>query len=828
MNLLTGILFTTLLGGTINSNILVKREIKEDTEIIVKETPYYSSNPINEAKYSKQGISLNHIGNINSVWNNYRGDGVTIAVIDGGIKRSHEDFWNGSYCNISGESASFTTDGNMYRVENNGNYDWSTIEANNSTELHGLSTSATAAATISGYGTVGIAPNATILLLKTDFWSNSSMNAVRYAVDHGADVINMSFGAIGNSSGASPYQDAINYAYSKGAIIVASAGNDNTNSSSYPASCNHVIGVGALARDSGTEKASYSNYNSNLSNQGLNVDCVAPGTVYTAVDHNYEGSWYGEMNGTSFSGPIVAGAAALFKQKYPNANQDDFEEAIKNTCDDIGEAGQDYYFGWGRLNVERLLNFGEDEEIDYQTSNLTTKVEDSTIIKWNDKQGWCYKTLHLYNVGFADGYYYSDFTNYLNIEIGQKVVRSSFNFEGSGNNWANNVEGVKGDYLINIAGNGTYEIALPWWVTAGAYQFVNNSNWKNDESCYIWGPDGRYHALLEHDVNGTEVSSKAVVANATHPFKAVTVERTLLTDSGAIIAQVSDYITCLYDILRNDMLSTSELLGDDYSLSPWFTDKACTTKFANQVLRFDAHVYAKVYEYNGSVYFQSKDWGKTYVYGYFLDNNNVLNEPLGAWPGQAMNAVDGLTFNDHGLWYCDVYLPTGRTCQLIFNNNNYQQNKEKNAVDNGYYFTTSSEGDTDYTLTMNNAIRFVKEFREAMLGVSANGNIKEASICGLSTNTINSFLARYKSLSDEEKALVDDAKIYTYKSTTDEKENVSFASMLAQLDNQTNGASTRFIAMSENGSNYLILLFSLLMTFTAFILFKTKRKAKNS
>jgi subtilisin family serine protease len=149
-----------------------------------------------------------------------------------------------------------------------------------------------------------VAPEARIMALKAfNAYGEGTMStvvqAIRYAVDNGADVINMSFSADTNSAAL---QDAINYATSRGVICVASVSNDGKNKEVYPSNVGATIGVGAS--DNNDAKASFSNW-------GSDVDIAAPGVgIYTTYPMgHYAAGW-----GTSFSTPYVAGTAALMKR----------------------------------------------------------------------------------------------------------------------------------------------------------------------------------------------------------------------------------------------------------------------------------------------------------------------------------------------------------------------------------------------------------------------------------------------------------------------------------------------------------------------------------
>ena len=350
--------------------------------------PYYKGTSRVERKY--QNILYNYIGNIESVWDSYTGKDVLVADIDSGIDIRHPDFANA----ISDRSAFFYTEyenddyDSPYEVK----YDIGTAfithdfdQETRTYEPHGSNTAGVIGARNNGVGTVGIAYDCTLLVLKMDFDDNSISAAIKYAVDEGAKVINMSFGAYAepyyngytHKTCNKAYEDyypgtessmaeALNYAHEHGVILVAAAGNECTDTHSYPACNDYVIGVGALAENSFSQKSSYSNYNLKDDTPETNpsVDVVTPGTV---VVPSYGGSrmrgqsTYDLTEGTSFSCPVIVGAAALWLEKYPNGTPTQFEKALYNTTNDIGKSGWDTTFGYGSLNIEALLNYEVEE-----------------------------------------------------------------------------------------------------------------------------------------------------------------------------------------------------------------------------------------------------------------------------------------------------------------------------------------------------------------------------------------------------------------------------------------------------------------------------------
>ncbi len=361
--------------------------------------PAYS--PSDEYYETKQNISMDHVGDIESVWDNFKGDGIRVAVIDSGFDLDNPDFIDeqgNSMFSISegrmfahateviGQNATYTMDKTGttssnpvvqfapqaknvgYKINDVWYYGDSILRpwaGYSKYSKHGTdvcSTLASRAHDTTHTGTIGIAPRVTIIPIKVDFWTDSIWNAlyyIRYTLNANSstrvDVVNMSIEA--------PYDANVNTYVSSvvnsGTIVVAAAGNSNYDTTTYPASSPNAIGVGALDRNSSTAKASFSNYNAPGSTKtgNNNVDLVAPGYVYTASwnsstsDHTYS-----ETHGTSFSSPIVAGAAALWKQAHPSGTVNEFKMDLWSSCVDIGTSGWDTTFGYGRLDIGRLVN----------------------------------------------------------------------------------------------------------------------------------------------------------------------------------------------------------------------------------------------------------------------------------------------------------------------------------------------------------------------------------------------------------------------------------------------------------------------------------------
>ena len=265
--------------------------------------------------------------NLTQAWDITTGTNtVFIAVIDSGIDRNHPDL---DQADIR-KGWDYLYNESCYRDSNG----------------HGTNVTGVIAAETNNYvGIAGTTWNAAVIpLLVMDYngggYSSDIINAIYDAADVGCKIINLSLG----SSSYSYYEDqAIQYAYSKGCIVVAAAGNNGNGSLVYPASYNNVVSVGSI--NSNLTKSYFSNYNNY-------VDVCAPGENILTTDSYVN---YKYVNGTSFSAPYVTGIAALVASVRPDLTPDQFISSIANSCYDLGNPGYDMYYGYGLINAKSLL-----------------------------------------------------------------------------------------------------------------------------------------------------------------------------------------------------------------------------------------------------------------------------------------------------------------------------------------------------------------------------------------------------------------------------------------------------------------------------------------
>ena len=211
---------------------------------------------------------------------------------------------------------------------------------------HGTAVSgAAAAATNNGAGVAGVSWNNKIMPLlvmnSTTAASYSAVaSAITYAADHGARIINISLSGSGSSS---TLQSAESYAWNKGSVIFAAAGNSSSSTPNYPAADANVVAVSAS--DQNNTFASFSNY-------GSWIDVAAPGNyiLTTEMGGSY-GSWYG----TSLSTPVAAATGALVLSLKPGLSASALVSILEKNADDLGTPGYDQYFGYGQVNAYKSV-----------------------------------------------------------------------------------------------------------------------------------------------------------------------------------------------------------------------------------------------------------------------------------------------------------------------------------------------------------------------------------------------------------------------------------------------------------------------------------------
>jgi len=334
---------------------------------------------MNNAEYG--GIHMEEAWDIESGNN-----GIRVAVIDTGV--AYEDYT---------EPGRWWRRKTYYRAPDLGEtafvpgYDFVDDDSHpNDDNGHGTHISGTIAQTTNnGIGVAGVAFNCLIMPVKVLDTNGSGTYAdvaegIRFAVDNGAHIINMSLGG--------PYysvtlRDAVAYAYSKGVTIVCAAGNDgSSNAVSYPAAYDdYCIAVGATRYD---ETVTY------YSNGGSSLDLVAPGGDLN-VDQNGDGyvdgilqqtfgsktnDWgYWFYEGTSCAAPHVSGVAALLIAEGVATTPDEVREFLQSSAKDKGPSGWDPDYGWGILDAAAALAYTPGPVNSNPSVNITSPLEGTIV-----------------------------------------------------------------------------------------------------------------------------------------------------------------------------------------------------------------------------------------------------------------------------------------------------------------------------------------------------------------------------------------------------------------------------------------------------------------
>ncbi|WP_128894380.1 S8 family serine peptidase [Longirhabdus pacifica] len=288
-------------------NVEYAEPIVEYKALFTPNDPLYSSN-----QYGPQMM------NAEQAWDITQSDSsVLVAVIDTGVQDDHPD--------LIGK----VVPGYDFIDNDNDPYD---------EQGHGTHVSGTVAAlTNNGIGVAGTAPNAKILSVRVLNSSGSGSNlgvsqGIVYAADNGADIINLS---LGGSSPSSAVEDAVNYAWNKGVVVVAAAGNTPSTRPSYPAYYEKSIAVAAT--DANDQIAYFSTY-------GDWVDVAAPGVNVISTQL---GGGYVSYSGTSMATPHTAGVAALLAGQ--GLTHEEIRAKLEGTADKIAGTGQ--YWTHGRINA---------------------------------------------------------------------------------------------------------------------------------------------------------------------------------------------------------------------------------------------------------------------------------------------------------------------------------------------------------------------------------------------------------------------------------------------------------------------------------------------
>ncbi len=266
---------------------------------------------------------------------------VTVAVIDTGVNLNHPDLNSNIWTNqkeLNGKPG-VDDDQNGYVDDVHG---WDFVHNDNSPfddGHHGSHVAGIIAGALGNGGVVGVAPNVKIMPLKGLYGFGSGelsdlVDAIYYAADNGASIINASWGGhMDELAESRALKDAILYASNRGVLFVAAAGNDAFDNDQIPMTPATFDVDGILSVAATTQSDTLASF----SNTGAkSVDVAAPGAfVVSSISWNPQGQGFEAMSGTSMATPHVAGAAALLKSVNPKLTHKEIKEVLMSTGDDL-------------------------------------------------------------------------------------------------------------------------------------------------------------------------------------------------------------------------------------------------------------------------------------------------------------------------------------------------------------------------------------------------------------------------------------------------------------------------------------------------------------
>lgn len=377
----------------------IKRSVSSETTYRALMTP---NDPFLSATWAFQNL------NAEAAWNQTTGSPVTVAVIDSGFALLHEDLVNAWAINSGEQGTTTTTDAcwtgaptekqsNNCDDDQNGYVDdwrgWNfvlvdndpqagRVDADGQAVAHGTQVAGLVGAeSNNGFGTASLNWQTKLMPLQAldddgSGYTSDIAAAIYYAVDNGADIINLSLGSLSYD----PFvEQATDYAYENDVVVVAAAGNCGTGlesgcdpgrpgAMSYPALNPHVISVGALT--STDERAGFSSF-------GPNLDVMAPGSGQLVspmwLASNPTSAYAGTLYGTSFSAPLVSSLASLLRSERPNSSADDIIGVIAGTARKVPAFGSRFYldqYGHGASDAATSIITAQALNADQATPSL--------------------------------------------------------------------------------------------------------------------------------------------------------------------------------------------------------------------------------------------------------------------------------------------------------------------------------------------------------------------------------------------------------------------------------------------------------------------------
>ena len=289
-----------------------------------------------------------------TAWDTSTGSGVTVAILDTGVDPTHPDLMNRL---VPG---------------------WNAVSLNDDTapvNRHGTQVAGIVGAeTNNGVGVASVAYGVHLMPIRV---TNSSdgfaydsdiARALTWAADNGAQVANISF----DVNGSAAVSAAAQYLRSKGGVVVVAAGNISSRDPGYGENPYMISVSGTTSSDA---RATWSGW-------GAHVDVSAPGAYLPTTK---SGGGYSTVSGTSFASPVAAGVAALIMGANSTLVPSEVESLLDSTADDLGSAGWDPYFGFGRVNAAAAVQAAADmtpKDNEAPQASILTPAGGATVVGW--------------------------------------------------------------------------------------------------------------------------------------------------------------------------------------------------------------------------------------------------------------------------------------------------------------------------------------------------------------------------------------------------------------------------------------------------------------
>ncbi len=493
--------------GKIGNNIFSVIEDLEQDPLVEYAEPNYKFNNCSSPNdyYFSEQWALHNTGQTGGTidadidapeaWDIETGDSeIVIAIIDTGVDYNHEDLVDNIWEN-SGEipDNGIDDDGNGFIDDL---YGWNFVVNSHDPlddHCHGTHCAGIAAAmSDNNKGIAGVAWNCKIMAVKGlnsggYGYSDDLANCIIYAADNGADVISMSWGS---SSKSTVIEDALNYAYDKGVVLIAAAGNGNTDRLHYPSAYSCVVSIAAT--DHNDMRAYFSNY-------GSTVDVAAPGVniLSSLINDNYD-----SKSGTSMACPHVAGLAGLLLSKNNSLNPDMIETIIINAVDSISS---DEYIGKGRINANDALSRAPVlAKLDYIENNKNIKdTLELTGSAWGE-------TFQYYILKYSKEY---NSSNWFEITNSTTMVEDD----------------ILGYWNTTTVDDGLYFIKLEVKCQDGLYDDLVSLIVNNEENTYIVDDDGgEDFTTIQEALENAGDGDTIYVKNGRYSFdSSITIDRSI-------------------------------------------------------------------------------------------------------------------------------------------------------------------------------------------------------------------------------------------------------------------------------------------------------------